>query len=789
MTDQKAKVMLGGLLHDIGKVIYREGNDRRNHSISGYDYVKDEVGLTDQEILNCIRYHHWSELKSAHISENDIAYIVYLADNIAAFSERREKDRIEEQGFELSTPLQSVFNHLNGNHQEYYYAPGNLDPRGGILFPEPEKKRFSEDFYKNIKLRMTENLRGIQWNREFIDSLLSVLEANLSYVPSSTVKTEVTDISLFDHVKLTAALSACIYDYIQENEGSYKDVLQEKSNEFYSKKAFLIGALDFSGIQNFIYTITTKNALRTLRARSFYLEIMMEQMIDDFLGQLELSRANLLYSGGGHCYLLLPNTEGTIKKIEKYERKIKSWFLEQFQTELFVAFGWAECSADNLRNKPEGSYGELFREIGKMLSWKKQHRYSAEEIIRLNSRVADDYTRECKVCKKIGHVDEEGVCQLCKKIENLSKDVLYSDFFSVVLEEEGKGLPLPTECLLIADDEASLRKRMEKDSYFVRAYAKNKMYTGKHVASKLWVGDYTTGNTFKEFADKSTGIGRIGILRADVDNLGQAFVAGFHDTKNGDKYATLSRTAALSRQLSMFFKYFIRFVLEKGEYQLEKREAGAARNATIIYSGGDDLFIVGAWNEIIELSIDLQEQFRRYTQGTLSISAGIGIYDPSYPISAIAKETGDMESKSKELPGKNAVTILEDGEWHYIEGSKEKISDGTYCWKELKEEVFEEKYRTLEAFFNETEDRGMAFLYKMLELIRNQNDRINFARFVYLLSRLEPNEEGEAKVRYSQFSKKMYQWIQSEKDCRQLKTAINLYAYMHREKGEEQYAD
>jgi len=71
----------------------------------------------------------------------------------------------------------------------------------------------------------------------------------------------------------------------------------------------------------------------------------------------------------------------------------------------------------------------------------------------------------------------------------------------------------------------------------------------------------------------------------------------------------------------------------------------------------------------------------------------------------------------------------------------------------------------------------------MLELIRNQKEKINFARFVYLLSRLEPDKEGEKKEKYRKFSRKMYQWVQSEKDCRELKTAINLYAYMHREKG------
>lgn len=92
-----------------------------------------------------------------------------------------------------------------------------------------------------------------------------------------------------------------------------------------------------------------------------------------------------------------------------------------------------------------------------------------------------------------------------------------------------KGCLFPGNCYLLADGERSLKKRMEKDLYFVRTYAKNQMFTGKHVATKLWVGDYTTGNTFEEFAEEAEGINRIGILRADVDNLGQTFVVGFQN--------------------------------------------------------------------------------------------------------------------------------------------------------------------------------------------------------------------------------------------------------------------
>ena len=54
MIDQKIKLITGSLLHDIGKVVYREGSDRRNHSVSGYDFLKEEGKIEDKEILDCV---------------------------------------------------------------------------------------------------------------------------------------------------------------------------------------------------------------------------------------------------------------------------------------------------------------------------------------------------------------------------------------------------------------------------------------------------------------------------------------------------------------------------------------------------------------------------------------------------------------------------------------------------------------------------------------------------------------------------------------------------------------
>ena len=62
--------------------------------------------------------------------------------------------------------------------------------------------------------------------------------------------------------------------------------------------------------------------------------------------------------------------------------------------------------------------------------------------------------------KRIGQVDEKGVCPLCRKIEALSGNVLYDTFFSIVLEGEQEGLPLPGEYRMVTDDEKSLKNSL-----------------------------------------------------------------------------------------------------------------------------------------------------------------------------------------------------------------------------------------------------------------------------------------------------------------------------------------
>ena len=794
MTEENVKLAIGALLHDIGKLLYRY-NDGRNHSRSGYEYLKDVVHIEDRKILEQVLYHHASLLKNARIENNSLAYITYIADNIASASDRR-KTQEEESGFDREMSLQSIFNLLNGNDEKLCYSAEQLNKT--INYPTSVSTGFDEVFYGKIVNEIENNLRGITWDNNYLNSLLEVLEVQLSYIPSSTMKSEVADISLYDHVKLTAAIAASIKEWLDENNISdYKETLFKGASGFYDKKVFLLFSMDMSGIQDFIYTIASKNALRMLRSRSFYLEIFMENLIDELLDYIGMSRANLIYSGGGHAYIITANTENIKQKIAEFESKINEWLLGEFKTALFLGCGYAECSANELHNKPEGAYRQIYKNVSKMISQKKMKRYSAAQIIKLNSEGNKDGTRECRVCRRTSKLlEDDDICSVCNAMIDMSQNILYKGFYIVTENPKDKAaLPLPFGRYLVADNRKELLEKMKQDdSSYIRAYTKNKSYTGFKVVKNLWVGDYTLGDSFEELAKKSEGINRIAVFRADVDNLGDAFVNGFASKKYGEKYMTISRTATFSRKMSMFFKYHINYILENGEFYIadKKEEERGKRNATIVYSGGDDVFVVGSWDDVVGFAVDLQKSLKEFSQDTLTISGGIGIYPAKYPINNMARLTGELEECSKKYRNevtkqeKNAITLFTPPQEKSGNNSLSLTQDMTFSWKDFENNGVRIKLNFIKKFFMKTPEKGKAFLYRILELIRGmEDDKINLARLAYTLARLEEALKrdiaaGQIKE-INFFSSTIYKWIGCEKDRKEFIAAIYLYVYLIRD--------
>ncbi len=826
MADQIKLALIGALLHDVGKVCFRASGERKTHQVLGSDFLRPFCGDSEdgKAILRCVRYHHGRDLSVAHLPADDLAYVVYEADNLAAGLDRRETG-VGERSFDWRLPLENVFNVFEGVSEKSYYPVKKLDAAEPVNYPVSGVQPFAgQGAYAGIQEELRKNFAARSPKDMEVNELLRILEDTLSYVPSSTATDEAADISLYDHVKITAAVTGALLRYMR-NHGiaDYKDFCYTHGKDHRKEQTLLLVSGDFSGIQKFIYRVESKGAMRMLRGRSFYLQMVMENAIDEILEKLELSRANLIYSGGGHFYMLADNSEETREILEECFQEINHQLLLAYGTSLYLAGGWTALAAEELLHGDEGKEN-MFRRVGEKVSKRKQQRYEEMAVALLtdeNSELNAIHSgmRECALCH---HTVEEktlsaykapageeaaiDVCPACNGMYTLGRDLIDKKTFFAVLDTEAAGsLALPSafgqrylKAITPKEGKALLR-----EGHLLRIYSKNASDTSEIVATRLWVGDYAAEEEeevldFAELAERAggekeeTAIRRLGVLRADVDWLGAVFAAGLPK-----HYATLSRYAALSRSMSLFFAKAVSDIcqkkLPKGQapfYLFGEKEK--ERLIHVVYAGGDDLFLVGAWDDLLETAMDLRRAFRGYTDGTLSFSAGLGLYSPTYPILKMAEETGELEDQAKKSnPQKDSLALFGEG---VTMGGKTLLP--VFRWQDFEEKVWKEKVGFLTSHFilegiNEEEPTygkikaGKSLLYRLLGLLTAPT--FNLARFAYTLARLSPeghSEDIEEKRKtYKEISNQFYLWgRQDMKDRLQLETALRLVIYRMREK-------
>lgn len=788
-----SKVVIASLLHDIGKLIQRAENKQVYHGKIGADYLTN-IGF-DNDILEAVYCHHGNVLKSKQEFSNELlTYLVYEADNIASGLDRRENVNTEDEQeqWQSNTALKTIFSYLNTDKifdkkNEYFYPARDLNPNKNIMYPTTGIYA-SSDKYAKLKEILDENLeKDITPN-----SLLELLETTTTYITSSTNAKENLDISLFDHSKMTAAIASCLYKYIIENKiTDYKKVLFTTPDR--NKNYYKLVSGDISGIQDFIYTISSKGALKSLRARSFYLELILEHVVDEILEALSLYRCNLLYTGGGHFYMLLPNTEETDRILNLVQEKINNWFVSEFADSLYIAIASVEASAIDLKCTKG-----IFKSVSRLLSKKKQSRYNKKQLEKLIFPQKNISERECTICKtssketnsrKFISSDIE-TCEVCYQLFKLGEKLVQDDIKLIVSNTKTEdSLNLPT----LADKPKFLNVTNEKVTEdAIRVYVLNDRQMGEKYTTKLFVGNYCykINNKIANFEDlirEDSGINRLGVLRCDVDNLGQTFVNGLSDT-----YSTLSRVTSLSRQLSLFFKFYINNICKSnisGEADIKPENFSLSgksecnKKMSIVYSGGDDVFVVGDWLDIINFAIDLRKAFKLYTCSKLSFSAGIGFFTVGYPIAQMAFQTGELEDIAKKYDNdsKDAISLF---------GVSQDRND-TYHWDEFNTEVYG-KIQLLSSVCNFDESLSehnkiffsTSMMYKFKQLLTPKDEnKFNLSRLAYTLARVKPSDRdldknGTLKEHWTTFRTSIYKWCQDDKKA--LLTALDLIIYMNR---------
>src|SRR3990167_3664545 len=122
-----------------------------------------------------------------------------------------------------------------------------------------------------------------------------------------------------------------------KNERARRFFIRTRKKGDTSGQANLLICGDLSGIQQFIYNISSQNALKNLRARSFFVELLSEHIVQRILDSFQLHRIHLLFSGGGSFYILSDNQGDSCEKLAEITHSLETWFAKQFNGRLYAA--------------------------------------------------------------------------------------------------------------------------------------------------------------------------------------------------------------------------------------------------------------------------------------------------------------------------------------------------------------------------------------------------------------------------------------------------------------------
>lgn len=144
---------------------------------------------------------------------------------------------------------------------------------------------------------------------------------------------------------------------------------------------------------------------------------------------------------------------------------------------------------------------------------------------------------------------------------------------------------------------------------------------------------------FHEMSGKEGGnFKRLGVLRMDIDGLGNVFKDLKKEGVTQPEVLTFSCYSAISRHLDWFFKGYLNTLWKQDKYR---------ENTQIIYSGGDDLFILGKWDLIIQFAEEIRSEFEKYTCGGLSLSGGVAVVNDKFPVMKASVFAANAEHLAK----------------------------------------------------------------------------------------------------------------------------------------------
>ena len=568
---------------------------------------------------------------------------------------------------------------------------------------EEEYKALFDGFVERLKnLHHRDN--GVELWAQHFDSLLMSYTA---HIPAARVGDVVHDVSLYDHSRGAAAFAAALYQYHQET-----DTLNEQAIKDEHEEKFLLVSGDFFGIQDFIFAgggESRKFRSKLLRGRSFAVSLFSELAADMLCRRMGLPFLSVVLNAAGKFHLIAPNTEKARVAIEEVKTDINDWLhsISYGQSSLGISFTPARSSDFHC---PE--FAALWQRHMDNLEIGKYQKIDLAQHGGVVPDYLDQFNNEldsplCPLCGKRPAISETkgdrdfrdetlATCAICRDHVMLGTLLVKKPMLAVCTKDadmKGKGL------LSAIFDQYQVKltgdncNRLADQGQLLKLWELNCDTSGKLVnqaTTRLingYVPVYTEADnnddclldsskselskeqlideikegvpktlnhialkslSYNAETHKTKGTEALGILKADVDNLGMLFGCGFSQQR-----FTFSRLATLSRQLNTFFSHYLPHLLRNTE---------EFNQVYTVFAGGDDLFLIGPWNRMAELAAHLRRRFSEYVCGNpeITFSAGITVHKPHVPIDKLAESSEEALAAAKNADsGKNRLSMFE----------------------------------------------------------------------------------------------------------------------------------
>jgi CRISPR-associated protein Csm1 len=475
------------------------------------------------------------------------------------------------------------------------------------------------------------------------------------------------------------------------------------------EKFVLVGG-DIPGIQDFVYTITSKGAAKGLRGRSFFLQLLGDAVVRRLVRDLGLCSANVVYNAGGNFMVLGPKGVSE-ERVQTISREVNRVLLKHFGGDLAFAIARESIPGKAIGADTEGESGWVAHEgrLKKAINRTKRQPF-ADLAVKDWKLVFEPEgkggNRFCAICRC--ELDEgqgrplrdEDLTEPGAQQQLIRDDCHGFEELAQALAQEGIRLTVSTDAPGRASWQRILKELTVTETHPGFAYALTHEsppagalvyvlspdeFSGHSAHGFRWLANTTPLEPVegdprrkqirpvnKMAEDAASSFERVGVLRMDMDNLGRLFVTGIPQR-------SMMTTSELSAALDRFFVGWLDEMIQAT--MADPGMVGVGKEGEelfyTIYAGGDDLFVVGTWDRVPLLAQRIRQEFHTYTgHPALGISAGISIEGAKFPIYRAAERAREaLENGAKERRNekgrlvKDGITFLEE----------------TYGWEEFAE--------------------------------------------------------------------------------------------------------